>query len=230
MIFAFYVGVGLAFAILFLNAPPEVSGPGAGGPWDPLSISLLASTIMLMGFWVVGARVAFSLPLDLGANWIFRSTPFRAGRQCLNARRRALLALSVAPAWALSAAVLFPLWQWRLAAAHLAALGLFGIVLAEFSFNGTQKIPFTCSYLPGKSNIHVTFWLWMCIIFWGVIGAAVNERKAFASPAATAALLGGLGIVAAFCVLRNNRLAAPSDVELRFEEVRPDQLLSLDLS
>jgi len=224
------VGVGLAFAIFFVNAPPEITGPGEGGPWDPLSIPLLASTIMLMGFWVVGARVAFSLPLDLGANWIFRCTPFRAGRRCLNARRRALIALSVAPALAVSAAVLLPLWPWRQAAAHLAVLALFGIVLAEFSFSGTQKIPFTCSYLPGKSNIHVTFWLWIFLIFLGVVGAAVNERKAFASPAATAALLGGLGIVAAFCVLRNNRLAAPSDVELRFEEVPPDQLLTLDLS
>jgi CubicO group peptidase (beta-lactamase class C family) len=230
MIFAFYLGVGFAFAILFLNAPPEIVGPTTGGPWDPLSIPLLASTIMLMGFWVVGARVVFSLPLDLGANWVFRTTPFRAGRQCLNARRRALIALSVAPALALSAAVLFPLWPWRLAVAHLAALGLFGIVLAEFSFNGTQKIPFACSYLPGKSNIHVTFWLWIFLIFMGIIGAAVNERKAFESPVASTALLGGLGIAAVFCALRNNWMAAPSDVELRFEEVPPDRLLSLDLS
>jgi CubicO group peptidase (beta-lactamase class C family) len=230
MIFAFYLGVGFALAILFLNAPPEITGPTEGGPWDPLSIPLLASTIMLMGFWVVGARVVFSLPLDLGANWIFRTTPFAAGRQYLNSRRRALAAVSVAPAWALSAAVLFSLWPWRVAAAHLAALGLFGIVLAEFYFNGTQKIPFACSYLPGKSNIHTTFWLWMIVVFWAVIGAAVNERKAFASPAYTAAVLGSLGIAALFWILRNNRLAAPSDVELRFEEVPPDRLLSLNLS
>jgi hypothetical protein len=29
-----------------------------------------ASTIVLMGLWVVGARVVFSLLLDLRANWI----------------------------------------------------------------------------------------------------------------------------------------------------------------
>jgi CubicO group peptidase (beta-lactamase class C family) len=230
MIFAFYLGVGFAFAIFFLNAPLEITGPTEGGPWDPLSIPLLASTIMLMGFWVVGARVVFSLPLDLGANWIFRSTPFRAGRQYLNSRRRALVLLSVAPAWALSAAVLFSLWPWRVAAAHLAALGFFGIVLAEFSFNGTQKIPFACSYLPGKSNIHVTFWLSMLLVFFGVVETAVNERKALESAAATAAVLGGLGIAAVFCILRNNRQAAASDVELRFEEVPPHRLQGLNLS
>jgi CubicO group peptidase (beta-lactamase class C family) len=230
MIFAFYLGLGFSIAILFLNAPPEITGPGEGGPWDPLSIPLLASTVLLMGLWVLGSRVVFSLPLDLRANWIFRSLPFAAGRQCLNARRRALFAVSVTPALALSAAVLFSLWPWRPAAAHLAVLAFLGIILAEFSFDGIQRIPFTCSYLPGKSNLHFTFWLWFWVLLLGLIGAVVNERKAFQSPAATAAVLTGLGIVALFCVLRNNRLAGPSRAELRFEEIPPDRLLSLDLS
>jgi len=230
MIFAFYLGLGFAFAILFLNAPPEITGPAEGGPWDPLSIPLLASTLLLMGLWVLGARMVFALPLDLAANWIFRSLPFAAGRQCLDARRRALFAVSVAPAWLLSAAVLFPLWPWRLAAAHLAVLAFLGIILAEFSFDGIQRIPFTCSYLPGKSNLHFTFWLWFFLLFLGLMGAVMNERKAFASPAATIAVLVGLGIPALFCVLRNNRLAGPTRAELRFEEVPPDRLLSLDIS
>jgi hypothetical protein len=230
MIFAFYLGLGFAFAIFFLNAPPEITGPGEGGPWDPLSIPLLASTILLMGLWVLGARVVFSLPLDLRANWVFRSLPFAAGRQCLNARRRALYAVSVTPALALSAAVLFPLWPWRLAAAHLAVLAFLGIILAEFSFDGVQRIPFTCSYLPGKSNLHLNFWLWFWVVFLGHIGAVLNERKALESAAATTAVLAGLGIAALFCVVRNNRAARPVCAELRFEEVPPDRLLSLDLS
>jgi hypothetical protein len=174
--------------------------------------------------------VVFSLPLDLRANWIFRSLPLAAGGRCLNARRRALFAVSVAPALALSAAVVFSLWPWRLAAAHLAVLAFLGIILAEFSFDGIQRIPFTCSYLPGKSNLHLTFWLWFWLLLMGLIGAVVNERKAFANPAAATAVLAGLGFVAVFCVVRNNRSARPVCAELRFEEVPPDRLLSLDLS
>jgi hypothetical protein len=230
MIFVFYLGVGLALAILFINAPPELSGPEAGNPWDTLSVPLLASTIMLMGLWVVGARVVFSLPLDLRANWIFRVMPFGAGRQCLSARRRALIVLSVAPAWALSAAVLLPLWPWRAAAAHLAVLAFLGVLLAEFSFDSAQRIPFACSYLPGRSNFHVTFWLWIFLIFLGIVGAAVKERQALESPAATAAVLAAIGIAALFAVLRNNRLARPAEAELRYEELPPDRLVSLELS
>jgi CubicO group peptidase (beta-lactamase class C family) len=230
MIFAFYLGFGLAFAILFLNAPPEVSGPSSPNPGNLPSIPLLASTIVVMASWVVGARVVFSLPLDLRANWIFRVMPFRAGRQCLSARRRALFALSVAPAWAISAAALFWLSPWKPAAVHLALLGCLGIVLAEFSFGGIQKIPFTCSYLPGRSNLHVTFWLWIYVVLGGIVGCAISEREMLESPVACAAVLAGFGIAALFAMLRNNWLASPSQAELRYEEEPPDRLLSLDLS
>jgi len=49
MIFVFYLGVGFALAILFLSAPPEIASPGEGGPWESLSVPLLAFTVMLMG-------------------------------------------------------------------------------------------------------------------------------------------------------------------------------------
>jgi len=230
IIFAFYVGAGLAFAILFLNAPPELTGPTEGGSWDPLSIPLLASTIAVMGVSVIGARKVFSLPLDLRANWIFRTMPFRAGRQCVAARRRALIAISVAPVWAISAGLLLWLWPWRLAAAHLAVLLFFGIILAEFSVDGVQRIPFTCSYLPGKSKIYLTFWLWISLLLFGTIEAALNERDALTSGAGTTAMLLGLGLAAAICILRNNRFAHPSRAELRHEEMPADQVLTLDLS
>ena len=230
MIFAFYLGVGFAFAILLLNAPPEISGPTVSDALDRLSIPLLASTITVMAFWVAGARVVFSLPLDLRANWIFRAMPFRAGSECLKARRLALFVLAVAPAWTLSAAVLFTRWPWRPAVAHLAVLGCLGIVLAEFSLDGVLRIPFTCSYLPGKSNIHVTFWLWLYAVLGVIVGAAITEREALDSPVATAAIVCGLAIAALFAILRNNRLAHPNLAELRFEEIPPDKLLSLELS
>lgn len=230
MIFAFYLGVAFAFAVLFINAPQEVMDQRIANPWDPLSAPLLGSTIMLMGLWVVGTRVVFSLPLDLRANWIFRTMPFEASRHSLSARRRALFALSVAPACALCAAILFSLWPWRPAAAHLAVLALLGIALAEFSFEGVQKIPFTCSYLPGKSNFHLTFWLWIFLGISLITGAALHERTALQSPGGTAAVLAGLGALAAFWFFRNNWLASPRHAELRFEEEPPDKVVSLNLS
>jgi hypothetical protein len=72
--------------------------------------------------------------------------------------------------------------------------------------------------------------LWIYIILAGIVGCAVSEREALENPGATAAVLAGLGIAAAFAILRNNWLARPSRAELRFEEIPPDQLVSLELS
>ena len=230
MIFAFYLGAAFAFAILFLNAPPDLAGPTDAGAWERLSIPLLVSTIVFVGLAVVGARTVFAMPIDLRANWTFRAMPFAAGPQCLRARRRALLLLSVAPAWMLCAAVLFSVWPWRPAAAHLTALACLGIILAEFSADGVQRLPFVCSYLPGRSNIHLTFWLWLLLILLGVAAAAAGERKLFESTAGTTALLGCLIAAAAGAVVHNNWRARRNDAELRFEEIPPDQLVSMDLS
>jgi CubicO group peptidase (beta-lactamase class C family) len=230
MLLAFYLGVAFALAILFLKAPGDLSAEITGDAWAPLSVQLLASTILLVGFWVVGVRVVFSLPLDLRANWMLRVMPFEAGGRCLHARRRAVLAMAVAPACAISAAVLFSLWPWRPAAAHAAVLVLLGIILAEFSFEGVQKIPFTCSYLPGRSNVHLMFWIWIFLLISLTTGTALNERKALQNSAETAWLLAVLAIAALFVVMRNNRLARPRYAELRYEEVPPDQVLSLDIS
>jgi formate-dependent nitrite reductase membrane component NrfD len=112
----------------------------------------------------------------------------------------------------------------------LAVLGLLGIFLAEFSFGGAQKIPFTCSYLPGRSHIHITFLFWLYIVGMGLVGCAVGEREALENPPACAAVLAGLGIAAVFALLRNNWLARPSQAELRYEEIPPDHLVSLELS
>jgi hypothetical protein len=41
---------------------------------------------------------------------------------------------------------------------HLATMLCLGILLIEICLYGFQKVPFTCSYLPGKANLHFAFW------------------------------------------------------------------------
>jgi len=63
-----------------------------------------------------------------------------------------------------------------------------------------------------------------------MLGAAITERELLRDPAASAAVAAGFAAAAAVCVILNNRLAAPTLAELRFEEEPSDQLLSLNLS
>jgi len=252
VILAFYLGIGFALTICFLKTPlgQELQARSGSDPWHHVSVQLLASSILMMGCWVLGMRVVFSMPLDLRANWVFRVTPVRGGPPCLMARRRSLFVLSVVPAWAGSAAVFVWLWPWRPAAGHLVILGLLGTILVELLLGGMQKIPFTCSYLPGKSNFHMTFWLCIGAILAAVAKSADMERHALESPARLAAVLAVLGIAAilapclrspAHCnkVLRILRIAAILDrwrtapegeeMAVEFEEVPSNSFLVLGL-
>ena len=98
---------------------------------------------MVIVLATLGTRVAFALPLDLRANWIFRVTPVAPARECMMASRRALLLLSI-PVWIGSAVLCLRLWPWRQAAGHLMVLGLLGILLGGLALRGFWKLPFTC--------------------------------------------------------------------------------------
>jgi hypothetical protein len=186
---------------------------------------LLAASILLMGFWVLGVRVVFSLPLDLQANWIFRTAPLRAGTELLVARRRSLLVLSVLPVWLASAALFLSIWPWRVALGHLTVLALLGVILSELCLAGARKIPFTCSWLPGKSNFHITFWICVALIVQMIGRAAEYERRALGNRASYVMLLAVLAVVAACARLRTKS----DDAALAFEEIPSWKLVTLEL-
>ena len=126
---------------------------------------------------------------ELTRELVFRVTPIGGATECLQANRRALLVLAVAPVWAGSAVIFLWLWPWRQAAGHLAVLAILGIVAAEVTLAGFRKVPFTCSYLPGKSNLHLTFWL--CVEGFGLLvdQGAVLELHALWNPASYALMI-----------------------------------------
>ncbi|HEV3332531.1 MAG TPA: serine hydrolase domain-containing protein [Bryobacteraceae bacterium] len=231
VILAFYLGIGLAITIFFMRTPEarQLSLITGGDSWRQVSVPLLASSIMMMGAWVVGIRMVFSMPLDLRANWVFRITPLGGGAKCLTARRRALYALSVVPFWAGSVVLFVSLWPWRAAVGHLVVLGLVGVILAELCLHGTQKIPFTCSYLPGKSSFHLKLWLSVGLLAFLILEAADWERRALGNLFGYAVMAGILAIAAALAWRRTAALANSEEVELQFEEEPEPAILVLNI-
>jgi hypothetical protein len=229
LILAFYLGIGFAITILFLRTPLAQRLAGASSnPWESGSIPLLASTIIMMGFWTVGMRVVFSMPLELQANWSFRVAPIGSGRVWLEARRHAMWALGVFPLWIASGVLLLSIWPFNAAAGHLVVLGLSGAILSELCLAGPQKLPFTCSYLPGKSQIHLTFWLCIQLIIVLVALGAKLERRALEEPAMYCVLVLMLAGVLAGLVWRNHASALDSG-EGSFEEAPVPAVQSLGL-
>ncbi len=229
MILAFYLGLGFALTILLLKAPrgPELAeAASAADDWHHAGVPLLASSMVMMAACVVGMRVVFAMPLELPANWIFRAAPVRGGTALVAARRRASYVLSVLPIWAFFAALVFYLWPWREAAGDVVVLGLFGLLLAEFLLRGIQKIPFTCSYLPGKSYV-VFFWMSIVAAIALITEAAKLEVGALHDAAAWWANVGTLAV--AWVVLRWRSWALAASDAVEYEEAPADRLTSLDL-
>ena len=224
VILAFYIGIGFAITILFLKTPEVHKQMG-----ELVSVPLLASTIVMLGSWLVGTRVVFSMPLDLRANWVFRITPLRGALDSLAARRRALLIVGLVPPWTICAVPLFAICPWRVAAGHLAVLALLGIIVVELSLYGGQKIPFTCSYLPGKSNFHLTFWLCIGLLVQIIDGGAQLELRALRNSREYAAMIFLLLAVAIVARWRTVTQARSEDTDLRFEETTEPAIFALQI-
>jgi hypothetical protein len=221
VILAFYLGVAFAMIMmLVIPAAPERHRLGQ------LNVPYLVASTLTLCFWIAGTRVVFSLPLDLRANWIFRIAPLRPGAPCQSAVRRAILVLALVPFWLASAAAFFAFWPWRPALVHVAVLGLFGLILSDAALYGFQKLPFTCSYLPGKSQLHMVIvsGLGILLVLQAIEEAELNALK---SPAASIGML--LVLTAAAVLVRwgVSARAKSSHAVLQFEEEMPPVILSL---
>jgi hypothetical protein len=186
------------------------------------------TTFLIMVFWVFGLRNVFSLPISLNANWLLRVTQLKPTEKYFGATRLCLLLLGMLPAWLLSAGLSVPIRPWSGAALHLLVLALAGWLFVEVALVKFEKVPFTCSYLPGKTNIQVLFWGFLFLFLIMTIVGARYELGALGDARRYAIVVGVLATAAGALWVRN-RVRAKSAV-LYFEEVLPEILTTLKLS
>jgi hypothetical protein len=210
------------------RAQPLVLESVAPG-WVEGSVPLIVASIWMMACAVLAARLAFSLPRDLAANWVFRTAPIPGVGDCQRARRRALLVVSVLPVETVAAIVFLRTWPLSAALGHIAALGLLGLAFVEISLRGVQKIPFTCSYLPGKSRFHIAVYVAIALLVPLTFGAAEIERTVLQSNSGTALMLGGLVAVWAGLRWHTSRQLHAEGAEPGFEEEPAEQVLTLEV-
>jgi hypothetical protein len=217
---AFYWSVVFAIALSWIRRE-------AFGPPEPIAMGFVISSYLMMSFAVLGLRGIFALPISLNANWMLRTTQLRPTHHYIAATRRALLVLGAAPIWTICAALSLHLRPRTQAAEHLAFLALLGGFLVELSLIRFDKVPFTCSYLPGKSNIQAVFWGFALILI--TLGPLIGgyELSTLNNPLhyAITMLAAATAILALWII---NRLHAQSAV-LYFEEQPPEVITRLGL-
>jgi hypothetical protein len=176
VLLAFYFSVVFAIALSLLRTVLSAPAP------IPLSPDFYIPTLMMMSFAVFGLRSVFSLPISPTANWVLRATQLCSSERYVAATRRTLLFLGVAPVWLVSALLSLSFRPFHHVAAHLALLALYGWILSELGLIGFYKVPFTCSYLPGKSNIQLVFWGFLVVLLVVVMSIAEFEQRALHDP------------------------------------------------
>jgi len=226
LIFAAYGGIACAIALAYTRS--MLYGESYER-WDRPNVPLMAASMVLLVIAVLGARAVFALPFSLGANWIFRITAVHRPATYSAAARKALFAVSMGPVW-IGAAVLFlAIWPAHDAIQHLAMLAVVGSILVYRSLRHFRKIPFACSYLPGKSNLKIKVGTYgIAILFLSDQGMHL-EAWTMERPLRYAVLFGLLLAFAWWSRRSALELASAETSRLQFEETPPGDIHALDL-
>jgi hypothetical protein len=228
VILSFYLGIGLGLAMFLSSGSALRQLARENGDWYRVNTPLMVASNLILCFAVLGIRVVFSMPLEIRANWVFRVSSHAGAGACVAASRRALYTLVLFPVWIAAAALFFRLWPRQLAAEHLALMAALGIGIAELSLYGFHKIPFTCSYLPGKLRFNMAI-AYLALFLITVTWAAELEMRAFHEPALYRAVLIGLIAAAALARWRTAAEARSEQAMLRFDEPPEPAIYALDL-
>jgi hypothetical protein len=226
MLLSFYLGATFAIVLAYLGTSLRLLNLLHGAAGDTVDVSFLVASIWVICFAVMAARLVISMPLTLRANWIFRMTEIRGVTDYLSAIRRAFFMLAAIPAWLLMAVLFLLRWPTWQIAGHLLLLALVGITVVELSLYGFHKLPFTCSYLPGQSKVHVVFW--GCLLVWVPLVAARFEVRLLHRPLSFLCMVLLLASVAA-CARWRTIASAKAAEGLTFEEEYPPELFALNL-
>ena len=179
----------------------------------------------LIAFFVIsGFRAGFQFPAELASNWLFRITETGWAEISRSVTRKRVLVSGLLPVLLLLLPGEIVVWRdWRVPLHTLFQFAA-GALLIELMFWTFDKVPFTCSYFPGRTNLSILFVLYL----YGFINYsfhmadlefAIEHRALYAVLVFTAA--------AVLLTISWRRRGAPSDV--RFDAGEPT-IQTLDLT
>jgi hypothetical protein len=187
--------------------------------WAPFALIFIAA---------LAVRASLALPLELRANWIFRLTDRADTRvRQLDAAAQTVRRLGVF----LPVLLLLPLQCLVLGTAAVPAAivaVLLGLLFVEILMKDWARIPFTCSYIPGKGFVPQTVLRGMgSFLLFTTLGTMLAKVSALSLPVAAAICV----VVGALVVaMRWHRMTGAKFVTLTFEDELPTELHPLRLS
>jgi hypothetical protein len=225
LLMAMYVGG--AIALVASAIVPLAIGRGFAGFLKP-GLEVLSAPLVIAFFTLVGARVALAIPVDPKASWLFRLREPANRGAALDGVRAALLVIGVVPAVLAGGAAVAILWGPRVAAIHSLVCLLMGWLLIEILLIKMFKIPFTCTYYPGRSRLG-TLWALYLTAFTTYAYTTASFVRDILLPARTWAPLlyfSGSVAIAVACLTWNRHRLLRLQSGLKFEEEPLDEMFS----
>jgi len=219
MILTGYAGFGMAILLSGLIGMPKMAET------ELIAACFVYVHVILLVFLLIGLRHLFSVPAELGANWAFRVTEREGRRQWMAAVDRLALISGAAVMLAIPLPAEFRLLGWR-AAAECGLSALFGLLCYESVFISWEKLPFTCSYLPGKTPAWIVFLQLLGLVsvlpvVCAILIASLYNRIVFAVVAAI--------LLAAWGRIHAIRKETWGEVPLMYEDLPEPEIRGLQL-
>jgi hypothetical protein len=212
MILMGYGGFGLA---VFLSG--MIGMRGVMEPGKVVAADFVYAHVILLVFLLIGVRHLFSIPVELKANWAFQITEGEGRREWLRAVDRFVLYPGAAVMLILPLPLEVYLVGWR-AVAEAVLFTALALLCYEWIFASWEKLPFTCSHLPGKTPAWVlSLYLLGLLVLVPVTNWLMLE--CLYSPAAYAVVL--IILLAGWARLHASRREGWGELRLRYEE-EPD--------
>ncbi len=226
LMFGFFLSIGMIVMLLYVLVPQAEQAMGRISA--DTGVDFLIGTTMMMCLSVLGARIVVGVHSMLRANWIFQVTQIDSPLEYGTAAQWTLFTLGVVPACLLS--LLLIVWvgaNWTLLT-HLCALALIGLILVNVVVLSLHKLPFTCSWNPGKVNVLVMFFGGLIIGIPLTTLAAKIEMTLLQAASGRVLLVSGLVLLAAASRWLTFK-AAGALKPMSFEDKEEPALVSLDL-
>jgi hypothetical protein len=188
-------------------------------------LAIMGAPWLLMFAVGLATRAALALPIEQRANWIFRMTENEAARVD---QLRAVARLMRQTTVGLTLALMAPL-EWALfgprATFALATNAVCALLWVEVLLRGWRRIPFTCSYMPGKQSAAQA-----TVVGIGLLVLGVSLCGALAVGSARSPVFGVIVVAifgAVIWVFARARVALWNDSPLEFDDSLPSTFESL---
>ncbi len=175
MTLVYYMAAGAAALLVLVVAYREsfrTLTPGNG--FFLVLPLLLAFTI------VIGLRVLVDRPIALEANWVFRLAETTRTSRYASGLRKAVVLKFLVPLFLVVLAVHAVLWPFGVALAHTAFGFIVSVLGVQAAFYRYRKIPFACSWVPGKLKLHFTAIPCLIGLLLSMMALAAIERSVLA--------------------------------------------------